>query len=110
MTLNVIVDFERRTEVIKLFSLYVGPVLVKQGCMGARLYADCSDAGDYMIFERWQSAKHLQKHIRSRDYQRILDIIDLAKEPPEIKFHSVPSVEGFELVQGARKNIAYGGL
>jgi hypothetical protein len=57
------------------------------------------------LLSAWESRESLQKHIRSNDFQKILDIIDLAKEPPEIKFRTVSSIKGFELVKELRKNV-----
>jgi hypothetical protein len=64
--------------------------------------------GNFMLIEEWESRKSLQKHIRSDDFQTILDIIDLAKEPPEIKFNKVSLVRGFEMVKKLRGKVIPG--
>lgn len=101
-------NFEKRDEIRKLFSLYVGPVSVQPGCNNAGLYSHYMHPDEFLLVEEWGSWRTLQSHIRSLDFQKILDIIDLAKEPPEIKFHTVSSVKGFEMVEELRKNIALG--
>ena len=37
-----------------------------------------------------------------------LDISDLAKEPPEIRFHTVSSTKGFTMVEELTKNMTLG--
>jgi quinol monooxygenase YgiN len=105
MTLRVRMNFERIDEIKKLFSLYAGPVSVQSGCITVGLYSHYMHPEEYMLIEEWESRESLQKHIRSNDFQKILDIIDLAKEPPEIKFRTVSSIKGFELVKELRKNV-----
>jgi quinol monooxygenase YgiN len=101
-------NFEKRDEIRKMFSLYVGPVSVQPGCNNVGLYSHCMRPDEFLLVEEWESWRTLQNHIRSLDFQKILDIIDLAKEPPEIKFRTVSSTKGFETVKELRKNIAPG--
>jgi quinol monooxygenase YgiN len=105
VTLHFNVDLDRKGEIVKLFSLYAGPVSVQTGCLAVRLYAHYKYPGDFVLVEEWISRKSFQKHLRSHDFQNVLDIIDLSKEPPEIKFHTVSSIEGFEIVEKLRKKL-----
>lgn len=106
VTLHFSVNLDRKNEIVKLFSLYAGPASVQTGCLTVRLYAHFKYPGDFVLIEEWVSRKSLQKHIRSYDFQKVLDIIDLARKPPEIKFHTVSSIEGFEIVEKLRKKCA----
>jgi quinol monooxygenase YgiN len=103
VTLRVNVALDRKDEINKLFASYVGPVSVGSGCLAVCLYSDCVHPGNFLLIEEWRSRSFLQKHIRSRDFQKVLRIIDLAKELPEIRFHTTSTVEGFEVVEKLRK-------
>jgi quinol monooxygenase YgiN len=101
-------SFDRRDEIKELFSLYVGPVSVQPGCNEVGLYSHYMHSEEFLLVEEWESWRSLQNHIRSVNFQNILDIIDLAKEPPEIKFHAVSSSKGFEMIEGLRNKIVFG--
>jgi quinol monooxygenase YgiN len=104
VTLYVNVTPERRPEIIELFSSYVGPISFQPGCISIQLYSQYISPDDFILIEKWKSQSALQRHIQSDDFQKILGIIDLGNEPPDIQFHSVSSVEGFELVKKLRED------
>jgi quinol monooxygenase YgiN len=108
MTLRVRIELERREEIRELSSLYFGPVSFRLGCNNVDLYLHGMQPEEFLLVEEWRSWKYLQNHIISVDFQNILDIIDLAKEPPEIRFHTVSSTKGFTMVEELRKNITLG--
>ncbi len=108
LTLRIVMDVEKRDEVKKLFGLYFGPVSVQPGCNNIGLYANCMRPEEFLLIEEWESWKFIRHHVRSLDFQNVLDIIDLAKEPPEIRFHSASFKQGFEMVEDIRKDNAVG--
>ena len=48
----------------------------------------------------------LEKHIRSEEFRKILALMDMASESPEIFFYTVSSSEGFELIEKVKKNMS----
>jgi quinol monooxygenase YgiN len=103
ITLHVCVPPAKKAEVIVLFDSYVGPVSVHPDCRKANLYSNITTHYDFLLLEEWDSQRALQDHIRSDDFLKILAIMDLASKPPELRFHTVSSVEGFELVEELRE-------
>lgn len=72
------------------------------GCLSFRIYHD--DDGDALIMveELWNSQEELDRHLQSDNYRHMLMLAETASEPPEIKFHTIITSAGLELVERAR--------
>jgi quinol monooxygenase YgiN len=90
-------------DVIALFESYRGPVSVRMGCGSLNLYEQRSSTGSFLLLSEWNSWDALEKHLRSEDFRKVLAIMDLAEELPDLQFHTVSASEGFELVERLRK-------
>ena len=100
--LRVKVPSGERADVIDIFDSFIGPVSVQPGCVSAKLYAEINNDDDLILLEEWDSQKNLERHIRSDDFHKFLAVMDMAKEQPEISFHTVSSTQGFELLEGLK--------
>jgi len=52
--------------------------------------------------ERWRSREALERHLRSPLYCRVLEAMELSRQPPEVEFFAVQDIGGLELVEKAR--------
>jgi len=59
---------------------------------------------DLILIEEWDSMEEAEQHIRSEEFRKIMAIMDMAVEPPEISFHTISSTMGFEFVEKTREN------
>ena len=55
-----------------------------------------------MIEELWQSNEDLDRHLRSDDYLKVLLVVEMAIEKPEIRFNSISCSTGVETIEKAR--------
>jgi hypothetical protein len=46
----------------------------------------------------------MDRHLRSKDYRRVLAAIDLSQESPEIRFGNVEPMGGIEVIDAARRS------
>ena len=92
----------RRLELLEILRSVQGPVLAQEGCLACRVYVEAEEGPSVLICERWDSEDHLQTHLRSDLYQRILAAIELSNDPPEVCFHHVSSSEGMQYIERAR--------
>ena len=60
---------------------------------------------ELFLIEEWEAMAELERHIASDEFRKIMAIMDMAVEPPEISFHSVSSTFGFELVEKIREKV-----
>ena len=47
----------------------------------------------------------MQRHLRSEKYRKILLVVEMAAEPPEIRFDTIAYSTGVEIIEQARIQI-----
>ncbi|MEN8243786.1 MAG: hypothetical protein ABFS43_02660 [Thermodesulfobacteriota bacterium] len=55
-----------------------------------------------MLEELWESDRDILQHLRSGTYRRILLVIEMAEEPPDIRFDFIADSGGVEVIEQAR--------
>ncbi len=95
-----------RKEVVSIFDTIAGSTSVKPGCKKVKLYSDVDNDDELLLIEEWNAVPDLERHVASDEFRKIMAIMDMAVEPPEISFNTVSSVEGFELVEKIRARIS----
>jgi quinol monooxygenase YgiN len=102
-SLRVVVPQERRNEILRTLRPLLGPTRVRQGCLDCRLYQDTEDENTYLFIQAWQSQATLESFIDSEEYRKILAVMDLAAQAPEVEFHTVSRTAGMEFVRTVRR-------
>lgn len=70
-------------------------------------------SNELVLFEQWDSSEHIERHIRSTDFRGILAIMDMAMEPPVMRFYTISATDDFDLVVRLRdgsQDIINGGI
>ena len=75
-----------------------GPVRSHPGCMQTLLMSDLHNDSVITRVARWRTRPDLDRHIKSRQFRRILAVMDLAAEPPEIEFEIGTDLRGLDLI------------
>ena len=101
-TLEIEVSPERREEVLTTLRLVMGPTEAQFGCVRCRLYLSAVNPDTLTLVEEWKSEKDLQDHIRSRDFEKILAVIDMSNKPPEIRIDKVSRRTGLDSIAALR--------
>jgi quinol monooxygenase YgiN len=92
----------RRGEILELLRYCADDLRTKPGCMGAGVY-EAGDQNEAILYlERWRSAEELHRHIQSNLYLGVLNAMDLASAPPDVKFYEVSNMESMELIATLR--------
>lgn len=76
--------------------------IVEPGCLSSRLYHDENDEAVFVCEQVWRHQDDLNLYLRSEDYRRMLVVMELAGEPPEIKFQTIAETAGIEFIEKAR--------
>ena len=101
LKLHLKLPFSRFDEALELFDSFLGPVLVHPGLISAGIYSGI-EQGALMLLEEWRNREDMIQHLISNDFNKVMAVMDLAVEQPEIYFHTVSSKEGFELLETVR--------
>jgi quinol monooxygenase YgiN len=55
-----------------------------------------------MVEEFWANDEDIRRHLKSEVYRRVLLVIEMAEEPPEIRFDTIARTSGVETIEKAR--------
>jgi quinol monooxygenase YgiN len=102
-TLRILPAPDRRGEVLEIFRAVQGPVLAQPGCIACHIYEERDPEQAVVLVERWDSQEALEAHLRSENYRRILEAIELSDAPPEVRFDYVSATNGMDLIERSRR-------
>jgi len=102
-TLRMNVRPERRRDLLETLRGMLEPARVERGCLSYRLYEDVEDINTFVLVEQWNTQKDLERHIRTDNQRRILALMDLLCEKPDLQFNTVSHTSGMELIEDLLK-------
>jgi len=102
-TLRMIVRPERRQDLLETMRGILEPTRVERGCLSYRLYEDVEDRNTFVLIEEWATQKDLERHIRTDNQRQLLALMDLLSEQPELRFNTVSSTAGMDLIEDVLK-------
>jgi quinol monooxygenase YgiN len=98
VTLRMIVQPERRSDLLETMRGTLEPARVERGCLSYRLYEDVENKNAFVLLEEWETQEDLESHIRTDNQRRLLALMDLLSEQPELRFNTVSHTAGMELI------------
>ena len=107
-TVRMIVQPERRQDLLETMRGMLEPARVERGCLSYRLYEDVEDRNTFALVEEWETQKDLENHIRKDNQRRLLALIDLLSEQPEWRFNTVSRMAGMDLIENVLKKAGPG--
>jgi quinol monooxygenase YgiN len=75
------------------------PTRVEPGCVSFYLLQDIEDENTFTLVEEWENNADFDSHIRRDSCKKLLSLMDLLSEPPEIKINTVSQRAGLEYVE-----------
>jgi quinol monooxygenase YgiN len=100
--LKVRVPPSRKAAALRTLKAVIGPTEVIPSCQSCRLWSGVEDPDELILLEQWSSQEGLEDHIRSDEFLKVLAVMDLASQEPEIAFVEGSSREGMEFVERLR--------
>jgi len=98
VTLKMIVRPEKRRDLIETMRGMLEPARVERGCLSYYLYEDVENRNILILVEEWETQEDLECHIRTDNHLRLLTLMDLLSEQPELRFNTVSHTAGMELI------------
>lgn len=96
---------EKLPEAGEILCSLVERIRVSQGCMGSDVYQHLLEP-DVLLFEEWwDNHADFERHLRSGLYQRVILVIEMAKEYPVVKFSEIAQTTGLETVEKSRRDL-----
>jgi len=97
-----LIPLEKQGEALEILGSTIEQTQFEPGCVSCRLYRGVEDARAVMLEELWMSDEDVQHHLRSEKYRKILLVVEMAAEPPEIRFEHITRSGGVETIEQAR--------
>ena len=101
-TIRMLIPTKRRSEVLEILSSVAERCRFEPGCISCRVYRGVEVEQVVMLEELWRNEEDLERHLRSDEYRKVLLIVEMALEPPEIRFDVLSQSTGFETIEKAR--------
>ena len=102
-SLRMIVRPERRSDLLEAMRGMLEPVRVERGCKSYRLYEDVENRNAFVLLEEWETQEDLERHISKDNQRRLLSLMDLLSEQPELRFNTVSQTVGMDLIGNVLK-------
>ena len=102
-TIEIAIPDGKRGETLELLRMYLGPVCYKAGCISCKAYQELDTENSLILIEKWISQAYLDQHLRSSEYRKVITLMDISSEPPEIKYHTIWNSAGMELLEKLRE-------
>jgi|ERR1700756_4633312 quinol monooxygenase YgiN len=102
-TVTIVAHRSQRKGVLEALRSLLTPASGEEGCLRRRLSEDIETKGSFTFVEEWATSADFQRRLRSASYLRLLQIMELSAEPPEVRFLEVTTTMGMEAIHAARQ-------
>ena len=103
VTLKMVVQPERRSDLLETMRGMLEPARVERGCLSYCLYEDVEDRNTFILVEEWATQEDIERHISKDNQRRLLALMDLLSEQPELQFNTVSHTAGMDLIENVLK-------
>ena len=100
--IRVLIPLEKQSEALEILRSTIEETLFDPGCISCWLYRGVEDVCAIMFEELWVNDEDVERHLRSEKYHKILLVVEMAAEPPEIRFDTITHSSGVETIEQAR--------
>lgn len=77
---------------------------LERGCLEAHVFTESSDPRHLYYSEAWDAEENLRSMLRSERFTHLMELMELAAEPPSLAFWSISETQGLEFAWQARQD------
>ncbi len=93
---------EQQQEALLILRSIVVSTRTRFGCTGCSLYRNMESDSLLIYEDEWSNMMELEMHLRSKEYEKLLLVMEMALKAPEISFNTISRTAGIELIEKAR--------
>jgi quinol monooxygenase YgiN len=101
-SIRMMISPRKREELLRTLGSTAERTRILPGCLSCRIYEDVQEDNVILVEEMWRSEEELEQHLRSDDYRKVLLIMEMALQHPEVRFNRISSSSGIETIEKAR--------
>ncbi|MBW2669660.1 MAG: antibiotic biosynthesis monooxygenase [Deltaproteobacteria bacterium] len=102
MKLRLIFPPSKTAEASTIINSVAGPTFADPDCVSFRFYREVANDDSLILWQEWETREALEQHIRSKDFMKILTVMDLATQEPEVRIQTLSNRKGFEFIEELR--------
>jgi len=95
---------QKRDEALKIVRSVTEQCRDYPGCLFSYMYGDLQEKNVLVLEELWKSEEDLNHHFRSEEYRNLLLVLEMGSKKPEIRFDTIASSTGIEMIEKARSH------
>ncbi len=100
-TIRMVIPPKKRGEVLQILSSMAERCRFEQGCLSCRVYQDVELEPVLMVEQQWENGEDLDRHLRSEGFRKLLLVVEMSLERPEIRFDEISRSTGVETIEKA---------
>ena len=104
-TIRMLIPIDRESEALEILGSVNEQAQFETGCIECSLYRSVEEKPRIMMEQLWNREEDALEHLRSDIYRRVLLVVEMAQEPPEVRFDVIARSSGFETIEKARSKI-----
>ena len=76
---------------------------LERGCLEAHVFTESNDPRHLYYSEAWDAEENLRSMLRSERFTHLVELMELAAEPPLLAFWTISETRGIEFARQARQ-------
>jgi quinol monooxygenase YgiN len=105
-SIRMIMPTQKHSEVLALLISFSQKTRDEPGCVSCLVYRGTEEEGGILLEEFWSDEAFLELHLRSAQFQKVLQLSELSNAPPEFRFDTILHSSGVETIVKARNQSA----
>ena len=101
-TVRMMIPRRSHDGVLKILNILAGQNRIRLGCLSSRIYKDVEEDTAIVYEELWKNKEDLENYLRSDGYNRLLLVMEMALQSPEVNFNTISKSSGIEMIEKAR--------
>lgn len=99
---KMVLDPGKQKEALNILISVAQRTRAETGCLRCSVFRDAEDDRAIVLEEIWRGEDELKNHLIRDEYRKVLLVMEMASLPPEIRFNTITSTAGVELIERAR--------
>ena len=103
LTVRLIAAPDRVDDIVRtLFRVVMRPAQELRGCRFAQVYQRVNQPGRVDYVEEWDDLAGLRPQLSGERFSRLLEVVEMAAEPPEVEFRCISETHGIDYIATQR--------
>ena len=100
--IQMLIPFNMQKEAVVILDVVAEKARNTTGCLGCSIFRGVKDRRMIVFEQCWDNEENMNIHLRSEIYNRVLLVIEMALEQPEIRFDRIDCSSGLDAIEAAR--------